>query len=405
VTGPWRRRDFRLIWGGGFVNDTGDWLLMVALPVYVLTQTGSGTTTALLFIAQLAPAALLGPLAGNLVDRWDLRRTVVVTNVAQAVAVLPLLAVTADRTWPAFVVTVAQGVLTRVNNPANAALLVRVVDDHELPAANTARAMGESLARLVGSPLGGILVAVGGLPAVVVVDGLSFLVVAATTAAVRADARPRPREASARAGAGSTRAGLGVLRRITPVPALFTTMTVSQIAQGMFVVLFLAFVVQRLDGDGAAVGIIRGMQAVGGILGGLLLARAADRPAPATLIGLGFGGMALWGFVTWNLPALTTAVPVYAGAMAVAGPAAIACTVGLTTAVQRASPAPYLGLCVGTLETGGAVGQAVGAVLAGVLLDRVPLATLLNGQAAIYAVVAVFGWATTRRPSPRLAPA
>ena len=73
VTGPWRRRDFRLIWGGGFVNDTGDWLLMVALPVYILTQTGSGVTTALLFIAQLAPAALLGPLAGNLVDRWDLR--------------------------------------------------------------------------------------------------------------------------------------------------------------------------------------------------------------------------------------------------------------------------------------------------------------------------------------------
>jgi hypothetical protein len=36
---PWRRRDFRLIWGGGLVNDTGDSLLMVALPVYVLTTT------------------------------------------------------------------------------------------------------------------------------------------------------------------------------------------------------------------------------------------------------------------------------------------------------------------------------------------------------------------------------
>ena len=118
MTGPWRRRDFRLIWGGGLVNDTGDWLLMVALPVYVLTETGSGVATALLFIAQLAPAALLGTFAGNLVDRWDLRRTVVATNVAQAVALLPLLAVTADRTWPAFVVTVVQGVLTRVNNPA-----------------------------------------------------------------------------------------------------------------------------------------------------------------------------------------------------------------------------------------------------------------------------------------------
>ena len=55
---------------------------MVALPVYVLTETGSGVATALLFIAQLLPAVVLGPVAGNLVDRWDLRRTVVVTNVA-----------------------------------------------------------------------------------------------------------------------------------------------------------------------------------------------------------------------------------------------------------------------------------------------------------------------------------
>ena len=35
---------------------------------------------------------------------------------------------TADRTWPVFVVAVAQCVLTRFNNPANASLLVRVVD-------------------------------------------------------------------------------------------------------------------------------------------------------------------------------------------------------------------------------------------------------------------------------------
>ena len=406
---PWARRDFRLIWGGGVVNDTGDWLLMVALPVYVLTETGSGVATALLFIAQLAPAVLLGTFVGNLVDRWDLRRTVVVTNVAQAVALLPLLAVTADRTWPVFVVTVAQGVLTRANNPANAALLVRVVADGELPAANAARAMGESVARLVGSPLGGIIVAVGGLPAVVVVDGLSFLVVAAATAAVRTEARALRRDGDDPAGGGGTRAGLAVLRRTRPLPALFATTTISQVAQGMFVVLFLAFVVRRLGGDGADVGIIRGMQAVGGIAGGVLLARVGGRTAPATLIGLGFGGMAAWGFVTWNLPALTTATPVYAAVMALVGPAAIACSVGLTTAVQRASPPAYLGLCVGTLETGAAAGQAAGAVAAGVLLDRVSLSVLLDTQATIYALVAVFGWWSTRRalpaPAPSAAPA
>jgi predicted MFS family arabinose efflux permease len=399
VTGPWRRRDFRLIWGGGLVNDTGDWLLMVALPVYVLTKTGSGTTTALIFIAQLVPTALLGSFAGNLVDRWNLRRVVVVTNLAQAVTLLPLLAVTSHRTWPAFAVAVVQAVLTRFNNPANAALLVRVVPDTELTAANGARALGENVARLVGSPLGGILVAVGGLPLVVVVDGVSFLVVAAATAAVRSDARALPRTASPQATAGTHRA-LGVLRRTRPLPALFSTLTLSQVAQGMFVVLFLAFVVRRLGGDGSTVGIVRGAQAIGGIAGGALFARSGTRRAPATLIGVGFGGMAVWGFLTWNLPVVTTAIPPYVALMALVGPFAVACSVGVTTAAQRFTPPAYLGLCVGSLEASSAVGQAVGAVGAGVLLDRVPLTALLNAQAAIYVLPAVVGFAFVRpRPS------
>lgn len=394
--GPWRRRDFRLIWAGGLVNDTGDWLLMVALPAYVLVETGSGLTTALLILAQLVPTALLGSHLGNLVDRWDLRRTVVITNVAQAVTLLPLLAVSADRTWPAFIVAVAQSVLTRFNNPANASLLVRVVDPTELTAANAARAASENVARLVGSPLGGVVVAVGGLPAVVLFDGVSFLVVALATAAVRADGRPRPRSHDHGADVRGARSGLGVLRRSRPFPALLATMTISQVAQGMFVVLFLVFVVRRLGGGEADVGIIRGMQAVGGILGGLIVARWLRRASVATLLGIGFGGMAAWGFVTWNLPAVTTTIAVYVAVMALAGPFAVTSTVGVTTGAQRFSPAGYLGLGVGTLDAGGAVGQGLGALVAGLLVDRVDLAVLLNGQSLLYVVTAVVGFALVR---------
>ena len=399
--GPWRHRDFRLIWAGGLVNDTGDWLLMVALPAYVLVETGSGLTTALLVLAQLVPTALLGSHLGNLVDRFDLRRTVVITNVAQAATLLPLLAVTADRTWPAFVVAATQSVLTRFNNPANASLLVRVVDPSELTAANAARAASENVARLVGSPLGGIIVAFGGLPAVVLVDGISFLVVAVATAAVRADASPRPRPAgSSTHDLGSdvrgARAGLRVLWRNRPFPALLATMTISQAAQGMFVVLFIVFVVRRLGGGEADVGIIRGMQAVGGILGGLIVARWLRRASVAALLGIGFGGMAAWGFVTWNLPAVTTTIAVYVGVMALAGPFAVTCTVGVTTGAQRFSPPGYLGLGVGTLEAAGALGQGIGALVAGLLVDRVDLAVLLNGQSLLYVVTAVVGFALVR---------
>ncbi|MFT3854889.1 MAG: MFS transporter [Ilumatobacteraceae bacterium] len=216
--------------------------------------------------------------------------------------------------------------------------------------------MGDNLARLVGSPLGGILVAVGGLPLVVVVDGLSFLAVAVAIVGVRSDARPLSRDAASAAPTEGTRAALGVLRRTRPLPALFTTMGIAQFTQGLFVVLFLAFVIERLGGDGSAVGIIRGAQAVGGLAGGLLLARHVARLSPAALIGIGFGGMAAWGFLFWNLPAVTTTIAVYVVLMALAGPFAMACGVGMTTAVQRFSPPAYLGLSVGSMDAAGALG-------------------------------------------------
>lgn len=398
--GPWRHRDFRLIWVGGLVNDTGDWLLRVALPAYVLVVTGSGLTTALLILAQLVPTALLGTHLGNLVDRWDLRRTVVATNVAQAACLLPLLAVTADRTWPAFVVTIAQSVLTRFNDPANAALLARVVEPTELAGANSARAASENIARLVGSPLGGIIVAVGGLPAVVLIDGLSFLAIAAMTAAVRSPARRLERSPAEGLHVASARAGVHVLRRTRPLPSLFAAVTLSQVAQGMFVVLFLAFVVQRLGGDEADVGIIRGMQAVGGIGAGFLLAGRLSRSSVAGMLGVGFGGMAAWGFVFWNLPAVTTAIGAYAILMMLAGPFAVTCSVGVVTGPQRYAPAGYLGLTLGALEAGGAVGQGIGALGAGLLLDRVSLPWLLNTQSTLYVVTAVIGFLAVRPGAP-----
>jgi len=293
-----------------------------------------------------------------------------------------------------------QAVLTRLNNPASAAILVRVVGEHELAAANSARAVSENLARLVGSPLGGIVVAVGGLPGVVLVDGISFLVVAVATALVRADAAPLARhEGPHDAPAGSVMAGLRMLRRHRPLPALLTATTVSQISQGMFVILFLAFVTQRLGGGEADVGLIRGMQAVGGIIGGALIARSTREVQPGRMMAYGFGGMAAWGFVCWNLPALTTAIWVYALLMAFAGPAAVSCGVGLMTAAQQYTPRAYLGLLVGTAEAAGAVGQGIGTVVAGLLLGRVALPVLLNTQSSLYVVTALIGLLAVRPAS------
>jgi MFS family permease len=171
-----RRRDFGLLWAGGLISETGDWFLLVGLPVWVLQVTGSSLVTATVFLVGLLPGLVVGPLAGVLVDRWDRRRTLVAVSLAQAAFLLPLLAVDGrDRLWVVYLVMAVEAALAQLNDPARNALVPTLLGGDDLVGANALINLNSNLARLVGSPLGGVLVEVAGLPGLVVGDAVSFL--------------------------------------------------------------------------------------------------------------------------------------------------------------------------------------------------------------------------------------
>src|SRR5215471_8604057 len=88
-----RQRNFALLWLGGLISQTGDWLLQIGLPFYVYVLTGSALATSIMLIVSFVPNFLLGSIAGVLVDRWDRRRIMLLANFLMAVGLLPLLLV------------------------------------------------------------------------------------------------------------------------------------------------------------------------------------------------------------------------------------------------------------------------------------------------------------------------
>jgi len=414
-----RRRDFGLLWTGGLVSETGDWLLLVGLPVWVLELTGSSLVTATVFLVGLLPGLVVGPLAGVLVDRWDRRRTLVAVSVAQAVFLLPLLAVDGrGDLWIVYLVMAVEASLGQLNDPARNALVPALVAREELVAANGLIGLNRNLARLAGGPLGGVLVEVAGLPGLVVGDAVSFLAGAALLSLVGSRAGragvgegraagPEPSGVAPTPGGSPTGGGflgewvdgLGVIWRDRRLRWGLVVAGLASVAQGIFVVLFVLFVTRVLGGGGAEVGLLRGVQAVGGLLGGVLVVGAARRLEPGRLLGgslLAFGGIAL---TCWNSPQLTTAMWWYLGLFVAAGIPGVGVLSALTALVQAQADDAYLGRVFATFFGVEAGLQAVGILLAGLLGDPVGVVPVLNGQAALYLLAGVIAVvAIGRRP-------
>jgi predicted MFS family arabinose efflux permease len=355
----------------------------------VFVETGSGAATALLFICQLAPAALLAPFAGSVVDRVDLRRCLIVTNLAQAVALLPLLAVTDQRVWPAYLVVTAQSALTQVNNPANVSILPRVVGDSQLTRANAALAASTSLARLVGAPLGGVLVAWRGLTPIVLIDTASFILVAIAVTFITADTSPLPDPDHD--GRLEVRAGWRAAHTHPPLATVVSLHGLAQIAQGSFMIIFVAFIVDTLGDDGAALGLIRGTMAIGSLIGSVLIAKLASHLQPALLYSIGLIGMGAVSLAFWNTPTVTTQLWVYVALFSLSGIPGSAVYVGLFTTIQTRSPPHAIGRVTALLNSAEAVGIAIGSIATGLLIDHLPLPPILNTQATIYLIAGAIG--------------
>ena len=403
-----RRRDFGLLWAGGLISETGDWFLLVGLPIWVLQLTGSSLVTATVFLVGLLPGLVVGPLAGVLVDRWDRRRTLVAVSLAQAAFLLPLLAVDGrGDLWIVYAVMAVEASLGQLNDPARNALVPSLVEEGDLVGANALIGLNSNLARLAGSPLGGVLVEVAGLPGLVIGDAASFLLGAALIALVGSPRRaavdpavhspvpePAPVPAAPHGVAGEWLDGLRVTLGNRELRWGLVVNGLAAVAQGIFTVLFVVFVTRELGGDGADVGLLRGVQAIGGLLGGVLVVGMARRLRAGRLLGTSLLVFALIDLAIWNGPLLTTAIWLYLGLFVAAGIPGIGVLTGLTALVQEHTGDAYLGRVFATYLGSFNGLMAVGMLLAGLLGDTVGVVTVLNGQAALYLLAGVVAVAT-----------
>jgi len=394
-----RRRDFALLWFAGLVSLTGDWMLIVALPITVYQLTGSALATGGVLIANKLSALLLGSVAGVFVDRWDRKRTMVVANLVRAPVLLLLVAVdSAERVWIVYVVAASVSAVGQFFRPAENALLPRLVGQEDLVPANALNALNDNLSRLAGPALGGLVALWFGLGGVVAVDAASYLVAAGMIAAIATSTRPDrtpPPDTTvvAATGAAVWREWLAGFRLIRDNPVLrvvFGVFAVASLGEGVMQTAFWIYIDQALGGGTREAGWLLSAQAAGGLVGAVVIGAWAKTQPPVSLLGWGAIGVGLIDLMIFNYPAFVAGIWLGLVLMAVDGVAATAFGTGYTTALQAEAADAYRGRVFGALGATSALFMISGAAIAGLATERLGAVAVLTIDSLGYAAAGAF---------------
>lgn len=169
-----RQPAFALLWVGELVSFVGDDIFFIALSLWVYQLTGSITTLATTLVVATVGQGLLGLLAGALVDRWDRRSTIIVTDIVRALIVASIPFVLPVSIPGGLALVMVLNVGTVFFRSAVYALIPSIVRQDELPTANALFQTTERFAEVIGGVVGGAIVLIAGYRTVFFLDAASF---------------------------------------------------------------------------------------------------------------------------------------------------------------------------------------------------------------------------------------
>ncbi|UCM88679.1 MFS transporter [Streptomyces marincola] len=340
-----------------FVSAMGDEIAAIAVLVEIAGSEQSLLVAALL-ILQIAPAVLLSPLAGSLLDRRDAARVLALASLVQAVV---LLAMSAWPSTPGLIAGMAVvGVCAAVATPAVIVLMPLLAGEAFPARANGLLESSRAASTLLGPVIGGVLVAAVGIRVALLVDAVSFLLAACAIALARVH---RPVERGEGPWWKGATDGLTFLARQPRLRAVLPVVVFTVSASSMVNVAMVFFVRDALDAGSALLGLLTAAWGAGALAGAALATRREwETPERAVLFGAAGMGLAILLFGAVAVAGVTLVMAFAAGV------ANAYQNIAMRTSVQVRTPKELLGrahaAAGSVVNTFFLVGYAIGGVFA-----------------------------------------
>jgi MFS family permease len=268
-------RNYRLFFAGQTTSLIGTWMTRLATSWLVYRLTGSAVLLGTVSFCGQVPMFFLAPIAGVWVDRWDRRRTLVLTQILSALQSLALAALTLAgviRIWHIVALALAQGIINAIDMPARQSFVIQMVERRDdLPNAIALNSSMVNASRLIGPALAGVVIGAVGEGWCFLLDGVSYLAVIASLLAMTL--RPVAARGPARHALDELAEGWRYVRASQPIRSILLLLSLVSLVGMPYTVLMPIFASRILHGGAHTLGFLMGASGVGALAAALLLAR------------------------------------------------------------------------------------------------------------------------------------
>jgi MFS transporter, DHA3 family, macrolide efflux protein len=404
-----RLQPVRRLWLAQIVSVFGDFLAIFAVISYVsFTLRASAAQVTLIIVSFMIPFAFVGPVAGVFVDRWNVKRTMIASDLIRAVLALGL--VFAGTLGQIYAILFLLGAVSTFFVPAQTVTLRTVVPREGLLSANALIQQAFQIMRIVSPALAGAMVVWFGAGSCYYLDSLSYVFSAsmiATLVIAREPVTPAKDSHPLKSVVNDLMAGVKFIFTHETISFVIMAMAAGMFAISCFGPLIAVYVRDELHATSLAFGIINSLIGVGMIGGTLMMSRLAQKVSKTHL--------ALWGLLTMGAFVVVLAAFKSVAAASISmfgvGVGVIFVFVSAQTLMQGQTPMELIGRVSSTVMSVLSMAQLFGLVFSGSLAQTLGITKLFYASAGMLVVMTFFGYfrlpeqATVAAPAAQQQPA
>lgn len=392
---------FTVVWLGQIVSVLATHMTQFALTIWVYEKTGSATALGLMQVFYITPFLLISPFAGVMVDRYDRKLMMMLSDLGAGLATVTILVLQATgllEAWHLYVTASIAGVFQAFQWPAYSAAISTMVPKEQYGRANGMMSLVEAGPAVVSPLLAGALLPVIRLTGVMLIDVITFVFAIGALLVVFVPQPPRT-EAGKQARGSMLKEAVFGFRYIFARPSLLGLQLVflaGNLMAGIGFTVLAPMVLARTGNNEIVFGSVQSVGAIGGVVGGVVMSMWGGPKRRVHGVLLGWVGS---GLLAQMLMGLGRGLPVWALAMFIGG-LLIPIINGSNQAIWQAKVAPDVqGRVFASRRLIAWITQPLSPLIGGLLADFVLEPAMLAGGSTTSA----FSWLVGAGPGSGMA--